>query len=99
MEPSVVVAGTFVASVLEHLGYLYQARFLNDFQSFFRDAGALIYLVAAVGGVIAVTMYGSTRAAQYFLIGPALFWFLVGPTTQTEGVRWKLHCITKELLF
>ena len=90
MEPSVVVAGTFVASVLEHLGYLYQARFLNDFQSFFRDAGALIYLIAAVGGVIAVAMYGSTRAAQYFLIGPALFWFLVGPTTQTEGVRWKI---------
>ena len=90
MDPSVTVAGTFVASVLEHLGYVYQSRFLFEFQSFFRDAGALIYLLAAIGGVVAVVMYGSTRAAQYFLIGPALFWFLVGPTTQTEGVRWKI---------
>lgn len=89
-DSNVVVAATFVASVLEHAGYLTQARFLHDFQDFFRDAGALIYAIAGAGAVIAVVMYGSTRAAQYFLIGPALFWFLVGPTIKSEGVKWKL---------
>jgi hypothetical protein len=86
----VVSAATLIAAVLEHQGYMTQARFLADFQDFFRDAGALVYLMSGVGAVISVAMYGSFRAARYLLVGPALFWFLVGPTTQTEGVHWKL---------
>ncbi len=86
----VVSAATLIAAVLEHQGYMAQARFLADFQDFFRDAGSLVYLMSGVGAVISVAMYGSFRAARYLLVGPALFWFLVGPTTETEGVHWKL---------
>ena len=87
---SVHSAGTIVAAFLENSGYLLQARLLADFQDFFRDAGALIYLLAGAGAVISVTMYGSFRAVRYLLVGPALFWFLVGPTVESEGVLPKL---------
>ena len=85
MEGEIVSAGTFVAAVLEQSGFLTQGRLLASFQDFFRDAGALVYFIAAVGGVLSVLMFGSFRAAQYLLIGPALYWFLVGPTVQIQG--------------
>lgn len=90
MEGDIVSAGTFVASVLEHAGYLTQARFMESFRDFFRDAGALVYFIGAVGGLLSLMMFGSFRAAQYLLIGPALYWFLVGPTTDVQGVVAKL---------
>ena len=90
MEGDIAAAGTIVAAFLEHAGYMLQARMLEKFQSFFRDAGALIYLFAGAGAVVSVTLYGSFRAVRYLLIGPALFWFLVGPTVTTRGVLAKL---------
>ena len=87
----VTSAATLVAAVLEHQGYLLQARFLDTFQDFFRDAGGLVYLIAAVGAVTSLLMFGSFRAPRYLLIGPALFWFLIGPRAENvDGVVWKL---------
>ena len=60
----VVTAGSFVGAVLEHSGMMLQAEFLQTFKSFFRDAGALVYLFAAIGGVLSVRMYGGFRAAR-----------------------------------
>ncbi|MCB0321992.1 MAG: hypothetical protein KDD69_00415, partial [Bdellovibrionales bacterium] len=90
MDENVVVAGTLVGAVLEHHGYITQADFLQAFRSFFRDAGAFVYLAAGVGAVVSFAMFGSFRAARYLILGPALFWFMVGPTTETGGVLWQL---------
>ncbi len=87
---NIVSGGTYVASVLEHAGYITQARFLTAFNAFFRDAGALIYLIAGASAVFSIAVYGSSKAVRYLLLGPAIFWFLVGPTTDTSGVLWKL---------
>ncbi|MFN8391021.1 MAG: hypothetical protein U0136_12090 [Bdellovibrionota bacterium] len=86
----VVSAGNFISAVLEHAGYVAQSHILTDFRSFFREAGAFIYLLGAIGGVVSVVIFGSFRAARYLLIGPALYWFLVGPTTPYDGVEWKI---------
>ena len=90
MDGDIVSAGTFVASILEHAGYLTQARFMENFKDFFRDAGALVYFIGAVGGLLSLVFFGSFRAAQYLLIGPALYWFLVGPIKEVDGVVAKL---------
>ena len=87
---AVVSAGSFVASVLEHAGFMTQARFLESFKEFFQYGGGLLYLITGVGAILSVAMFGSYRAARYLLIGPAIFWFLVGPTVDTEGVLWRL---------
>lgn len=90
MDGNIVSAGHFITAVLEHMGYLTQADYLTAFRSFFRDAGALIYFLAAVFSLISVLLYGSARAVRYLLLGPAIYWFLVGPVTEVEGVVWKL---------
>lgn len=88
--PNVASAGTFVAAVLEHQGYMFQALFLQTFKSFFRDAGALIFLLAGAGAVASYALLGSYRAVRYLVICPVLFWFLVGTTTKSAGVVWRL---------
>jgi hypothetical protein len=90
VDGEIVSAGHFIAAILEHMGYLTQADYLEEFRSFFRDAGALIYFLAAVFSLISVLLYGSARAVRYLIVGPALYWFLVGPVTEVEGVVWKL---------
>ncbi len=87
----VTSAGTFVAALLEHQGYVTQARFLDAFQEFFQYGGGLLYLIAACGAIFSVVAFGSFRQARYLLIGPACFWFLVGPRAENvNGVVWKL---------
>jgi len=88
--PDVTTAGNFAAAVLEQAGYIAQAQFLKDFRDFFREAGALVYILGGIGGVISMVVFGSFRAARYLLIGPALYWFLIGPTTTFDGVVWQV---------
>ncbi len=92
-EPTVLSAGTFIASVLETAGYLTQARFLDVFEQngFFREAGAFIFTIGAVGAVVSFLMFGSFRGVRYLLVGPAMFWFLVGSRSETFGSVWKIN--------
>lgn len=89
-DGAVITAGTFVCSVLETAGLMVQARFLALFKDFFREAGAFIYVIAACGAVFSFALYGSYRAGRYLLVGPAIFFFLVGPRFQTSGAVWQL---------
>ncbi|MCC6220019.1 MAG: hypothetical protein IT291_02130, partial [Deltaproteobacteria bacterium] len=83
-------AGTLVAAVLEAAGYAQQSRLLVDMQTWFQDMGAFAYVVAAIGAIVSVVLFGSYNMPRYFLLGPALFWFLIGPTRDVSEVTWKL---------
>lgn len=80
-------AASLISAILEHSGYVTQSEILNDFKSFFRDAGALIYFIALVGGLVSLVVFGSFRASQYLIIGPALYWLLLGPQIEVQGVE------------
>ncbi len=80
-------AASLISAILEHSGYVTQSEILNDFKDFFRDAGALIYFIALVGGLISLAIFGSFRASRYLIIGPAIYWLLVGPQTEIPGVK------------
>ena len=83
-------AASFVGAVLEQAGYLAQADFLRLLKDFFREAGAFVYILGAIGALISFVTFGSFRAARYLLLGPALYWFLVGPTFTFDGVVWRV---------
>ena len=83
-------SASFVCAVLEQAGYQAQSLYLDSFQSFFRNAGALIYCLAGAGAVFSIAIHGSYRAARYLLVGPALFWFLVGPRITYDGMMWRV---------
>ncbi len=86
----IVSAGSYVAAVMEMAGYGMQADILDEFQSFFREAGAFIYTIAGVGAVVSMVTFGSFRAMRYLLIGPAIFWVLVSQRYTFDGVQWQV---------
>ena len=86
----VASAGTLIAAVLETAGYVSQSHILKDFADLFSSAGALSFAVSCIGGLFSIAIFGSYRAARYLVLGPAMLWFLLGPTTSSEGVVWKL---------
>jgi len=86
---SEVSAGTLVGAVLETAGYISQQEILTDLSSFFDSGGALLFIIAGIGGVLSVVIFGSYRMAQYILIAPAIFYFLIGWQTEVDGVMWR----------
>ncbi len=89
-EAVTLTAGTFMCAVLEQAGYMTHAQLLQNFRDFFREAGALLYIISAVGGIVSYVVFGSFRAVQYLLLGPALFWLMIGPTQPFAGVVWQI---------
>lgn len=81
---------SLIAAVLQTAGYYTQELFLDRMQDFFNHTGAFIYTISIIGGVISYAIFGSYRAVRYLLIGPALFWFLVGARAESDGVIWKI---------
>lgn len=86
----VVSAGSYVGAVMELAGYRVQADILTQFQDFFREAGAFLYVLAGVGAVVSFATLGSYRAVRYLLIGPAIFWMLVTTRSPYDGTIWKI---------
>ncbi len=85
-----ISAGTLVGAVLETAGYVTQERVLDDFRTFFSLAGQYLYIVAAVGALFSVTLFGSYRMARYLLLGPFLFWILISQRVEIDGAYWAL---------
>lgn len=78
-----------VMSVLETAGYLTQERILTDFKDFFDKFGTFLYLLACIGGLLSMVLFGSYRTARYLLLGPMFYLMLVAPTGEGEGLLWK----------
>lgn len=83
-------AGTFISAALETAGAITQDQILRSFQQFFHVAGAYFFATASVGAIVSVALFGSYQMARYIFVGPVIFWFLVGQTTQTQGTLWQL---------
>ncbi len=86
----VVSAGTLVGAILETAGYVTQQRILQDFHGFFQHLGAHLYAIAGIGGLMSIVVFGSYRMARYLVLGPWLFWIMLGPTQKIDGVWWVL---------
>ena len=80
---------TAITTAWANIGYVTHAdvlRFLNT--SHFGKWAILLYIAAAVGGLIGVATNSPMRNYTWFFIGPALFSFLVGTTMKVQGVNW-----------
>jgi hypothetical protein len=80
---------TAIATAWANIGYVTHAdvlRFLST--THFGKWAILLYIAAAVGGLIGVATNSPMRNYTWFFIGPALFSFLVGTTMKVQGVNW-----------
>lgn len=78
-----------VAAALETKGLVDQAKILQNL-SLLNELAGFFYLFAVIMAVGAVAVFGSYRQGLYFLVGPALYFFMVTQTVETNGVKAKL---------
>ena len=80
---------TAITTAWANIGYLTHSdvlRFLNT--SHFGKWAVLLYIAAAITGLLGVATNSPMRNYTWFFIGPALYSFLVGTTMPVQGVNW-----------
>lgn len=81
--------GHIVAAALQTKGIIDQAKILENLTEL-NSIASLFYLFAIAMAVGSVAVFGNYRQSIYFLIGPALYTFMVTTTVDTDGVKAKM---------
>lgn len=80
---------TAVATAWANIGYMTHADILELVdKTRFGTWAILLYICAAIAAFIGVATNSPLRNYTWFLIGPALYSFLVGTTIEVRGVNW-----------
>lgn len=81
--------GTLIGAALETAGHYIQADFLDHINGAFgHSIGALLYVFAAVVAIWTIAIGGNYKFGMWFLVGPALFWWMVSARTESLGASW-----------
>lgn len=75
-----------VAAALETKGLIDQGKILKNL-TVLNELAGLFYLFAIAMAIGAVAVFGTYRQGLYFLIGPAIYTFMVTTTVPTNGVK------------
>jgi hypothetical protein len=80
---------TAVGAAFSTIGYWVQADLLT-FLTFsqINKLAPLLYIFAATGAFIGVAIGAPPKNYVWFVLGPALYTFLIGTTVQVHGVEW-----------
>jgi len=84
--------GHLVGATLETVGHFLQSQLLDLFTPVSPYGRSLAVLLWVASAFVALTFYVYTGKAKFtltFLIGPALFFFLVAVRTQSQGAEWR----------
>ncbi len=82
--------GSLTGSAMETAGHMAQSRILDLLdQPFGKSLVGLLYLVGIVAAIITTASGGSYRFAKWLLIGPAIYFFLVGTRVPSDGAEWR----------
>ncbi len=87
-ESVIGYAGHVVAAILQTAGIYGQSEILTVFTPYLGLIAKLIYLWCLVGGVASVAIFGDYKCAAYFLLGPALFLWVLQTTVPAKGTVW-----------
>lgn len=84
------ISGTLVGTALETLGYYYQSYLLDTLGGIL--SGPVATLCFVIGAMVALTrlvLTGKPGMIVWLLVGPTLFYAVIGSRTQTFGSEWK----------
>jgi hypothetical protein len=86
MDSEVIgVVGHFISAVLQTLGVRVLADVVGDFRTVLISAAYLLIIWSLVGSVVNFTIYGKPKRALYYLVGPALFYFMLTTLVEVPG--------------
>lgn len=78
-------AATIVAAILEGAGFYSHAKILDTFNYFFDAGGELLFIASACFGLLLTVIYGGYRPALLLILGPSLFYFLIGYRVEIDA--------------
>ncbi|MCB0360259.1 MAG: hypothetical protein KDD44_11505, partial [Bdellovibrionales bacterium] len=74
---AVGAVGQVISAAMQTLGLYSQSTVLNSFMQVADSVGAFVYIVAVLGAILSVALFGNYRKGIYLLIGPTLFWWVL----------------------
>jgi hypothetical protein len=87
---SIATASTIVAAVLETAGYKTQEFILTFLGVHLAGLATFLWVVSALIGLMMIALFARYRFGLYLILGPTLFYFLVGTQGQLGGTVWRL---------
>jgi hypothetical protein len=84
-------AYNLVTAAWANIGYMTHSDFLhlvND--TGFSAWAPLFYVMGAIGGLIGIALNSPPKNYTWLMIGPGIFSFLIGTTTDVSGVAWRV---------
>lgn len=88
---------TAIATAWANIGYMTHSdvlHFLNTTN--FGKWAIILYIAAAITGLLGVATNAPMKNYTWFFIGPALYSFLVGTTMEVQGVNWVVANVAQE---
>lgn len=82
-ENTLIAAAWANVAYMTHAALLYYVNFTG-----FGVWAPLIYAIGAIGALVAVAINAPPRNYTWFVLGPAIYGFLVGSTQEVKGVDW-----------
>ncbi len=80
---------TAIAAAYANIGYMTQSDLLYFItETKFGLWGPLLYIAAAVGALVSVAIGQPPRTYMWFMLGPAVYSFLISTTQEVKGVDW-----------
>ncbi len=83
--------GTLLTASLESAGYKAQELVLRDLSKMIEGMAVLVFVCIVISALITISMLGHYQTAMWFLVGPALFWFVLKPESASPGVEWRFN--------
>ena len=80
-----------ITAALATQGYYMQSQIIYSLAYSSGQAFAvLVYVLAAISGIISMAMGMPPKLYLWFFMGPAMYHFLLGTTVDVKGVRWQV---------
>jgi hypothetical protein len=80
-----------ITAAWANIGYMTHADFVHFvWNTSFGMWAAIFYFAGAVGALISVSINQPPRTYMWFFLGPPIYSFLVGTTTNVQGVSWRI---------
>lgn len=78
--PYVGAVGDFISAALQTAGLYAQSDIIREWKVFLEHIGAFGYMVALMGAIFSVALFGNYKVARYLMVGPTLFYFMLQST-------------------
>ena len=83
------MAGQWVCAVMQTAGLFAQSEVLDTLSGAFISVASLLFLFSITSALFVFMVYGNFKLAGYFILGPAIFYFVLLVRIDADGTRYQ----------